>query len=250
MSVKRRIMAHMVAFYPDYGKSLEVARALIEGGASIVEVQFPFSDPSADGPVIQRACKVALERGFSVEWGLKLLKRVKELGDDIPVFLMSYANIVFTRGIKDFLKQLASIGVSGIIVPDLPPDYDEGLYETGREIGIDVIPVATVTVKPHRLEEILAVKPRYLYVALRKGITGERTYIDKRTVAFLDNIRGRDIKILGGFGISERKQVDVLMPHVYAAVVGSAFVREIQRNGENKNPYRSVLNKIRELVGE
>ncbi len=249
MNNNTKIMAHMVAFYPDYEKSLRVACALVDGGASIVEIQFPFSDPAADGPVIQRACKVALEKGFSVKEGIRLAEKVKKMGNDSPVFLMSYANVVFTKGIEDFLRELVSVGVDGIIVPDLPPGYDEGLYEAGKRFGISVIPVITITVGKERLESILSVNPEYVYVALRKGITGQRTIIEETTVSFLDKIRRRGVKILGGFGISEKKQVDALMPHVYASVVGSAFVRQIQENGEDKDPYLPVLNKIRELVG-
>ena len=248
MKDETRIMAHMVAFYPDYDKSLSVACALVDGGAAIVEIQFPFSDPTADGAVIQRACKVALENGFSVKGGLKLVENVVEMGNGVPVFVMSYANLVFTRGIENFLRELVSAGADGLIVPDLPPDYDEGLYETGKRLGINVIPVLTVTVSEKRMEKILTVDPKYVYVALRKGITGEHTDIDKSSISFVDRINKKGIKVLGGFGIAERGQVEALMPHVYAAVVGSAFVREIQRSGEDNDPYPHVLNKIKELM--
>lgn len=247
--MKTRIMTHMVALYPDKEKSLETARALIDGGSSMIEVQFPFSDPTADGTLIQRACKIALKNGFTTAEGFQLIEKIRKL-TAIPVFVMSYANIVFTRGIDAFLGALSDSGAGGIIVPDLPPDYDEGLYETGYKKGLCVVPVTTTTMKTARLESILKTAPEYTYVALRKGITGQLTRIDEHTISFLEKVSKGGTKILAGFGISERKQVENLFPHVYAAVVGSALIKEIQKNGEDRSPYRSVFGKVKELTGK
>ena len=129
------IMAHMVAFYPDLARSRDVARGLAEGGAAYLELQFPFSDPTADGPDIQRACSAALEAGFTVDAGFELTAEI--CGSvRVPVFLMSYANLLFTRGVKRFLAEAAACGVRGVIVPDLPADYDEGLFREAVETGL------------------------------------------------------------------------------------------------------------------
>ena len=130
----------MVAFYPDRPGSLEVARGLADGGCAYLEVQFPFSDPTADGPDIQRACSAALEAGLHRRRRLRAHRRDLPLRE-APVFLMSYANLLFTRGVRRFLADAASRGVRGVIVPDLPADYDEGLFEEAAEAGLAAVPV-------------------------------------------------------------------------------------------------------------
>ena len=129
------IVSHFIAGYPNLKFSFETAlRTLAEGGAAYLEMQIPFSDPSADGPVIEGACREALAGGFKVDDAFPLLQRIrKETG--IPVFLMSYGNILFSRGIPSFVKQAKEAGAAGLIIPDLVYGRDEGLYEEGRPAG-------------------------------------------------------------------------------------------------------------------
>lgn len=258
--MQNRVMAHMVAYYPDKEKSLMVAKALIDGGCSYLEVQFPFSDPSADGVFIQRACKTALAAGFTVERGFKLIgeingyaeNRKQAAGDvafkKVPVFVMSYANLVFFRGVKLFLQDCVSAGVTGVIVPDLPPDSDEGLYSAGKEAGIKVVPVIMPNIKDDRFKMIISHTEEYLYTAIRAGITGKFTEIDSSVLKFLKKVKSSGVKTLAGFGISDRNQVEAVSPFVHAAVAGSAFIKVIEANGESSNPYKAVLSKIKELV--
>jgi tryptophan synthase alpha chain len=237
--MKHRIMAHLVAGYPDEEGSLEAARALIDGGASIIEVQFPFSDPSADGPLIQEACTTALERGFTVQRGYSLLEKIKAYRD-LPLFVMSYAGPVFAKGISNFLKQIKDRGAGGIIVPDLMPGCDEGLYAEGDTLGLPVIPVITPYIGKEREKTIMATHPEYVYVALRTGITGSRTALDEERLDFLKRVgtyktaEGSSVRIMAGFGIKENKQIELLAPHIYASIIGSAFVGRI-RELDNQN---------------
>ena len=244
-----RIMAHMVAFYPDRAASIEVGRGLVEGGCAYLEVQFPFSEPTADGPDIQGACSAALASGFSVTDGFRLLSELRGLAP-VPVFVMSYANLLFTRGIDAFLAECAARGARGVIVPDLPPDYDEGLFSRAESLGLAAVPVLSPTMKGERLARMASLAPEYLYSTLRGGTTGSFTRIDSTSLDFLERIESMafegPVKILGGFGVSTRDQVEALGPRVHAVVVGSAFVREIGKGG---NPYRAVKEKMRELVG-
>jgi tryptophan synthase alpha chain len=217
-------MAHLVAYYPDRESSLEVARALIDGGASYLEFQFPFSDPTADGPAIQRACARALEKGFTVDGGFRLLDRIGRLAK-VPVFVMSYANPVVRRGAKDFVRRCREAGACGIIAPDLPVGSDEGLYAEGKSAGLEIVPVLAPTMTDDRLALIKAAGTGFLYAALRKGITGETTAIGEENLSFLKRVSSPGAKVLAGFGISRRDQVEALAPHVHAVVIGSAFVR-------------------------
>lgn len=225
-----RVMAHMIPYYPNATLSYEVARALVAGGATYLEVQFPFSDPTADGPAIQAACNEALSAGFSVEEGFAFLETLQGEAPQVPVFLMTYASIAVTRGLEDFLTQAKSVGVRGLIIPDLPPDYDESLYDTAAKVGIGVVPVVVTSASPRRLDMITELRTEYVYVALRRGTTGEKTRIEPETLGFLDRLSKHGAKLLAGFGISEPEQVRAIAPHVDAAVVGSAFVRAIAAN--------------------
>ena len=177
MSGTSCIMAHMVAFYPDGARSRDVARGLAEGGASYLEMQFPFSDPTADGPDIQRACSAALDAGFTVDAGFELTAAI--CGSlRVPVFLMSYANLLFSRGVTRFLADAAACGVRGVIVPDLPADYDEGLFQEAARAGLAAVPVLSPSMRDARLARICSLQAEFLYVTLRTGTTGALTELD------------------------------------------------------------------------
>jgi len=240
----------MVAHYPDGAASKEVAAAMIDGGSSYLEIQFPFSDPTADGPAIQTACTQALQHGFDVERGFQLVSSIRCISE-IPIFIMCYGNTLFHGGVGAFIERCAKVGVQGLIVPDLPFDYDEGLYSLSKKYGIDAVPVVAPTITQGRLRAILRDKPRYLYAALRKGITGEITEIGNDNISFLQGIDktagNAKLRILAGFGISRKEQVDLLSPHVHASIVGSAFVRAIMEHGDG-GVYGAVKEKMGELI--
>lgn len=244
-----KLMAHMVAGYPDWERSFEVARALADGGASYIEVQLPFSDPSADGPAIQEACSRALDRGITLDEGFRLVKAIRErIGTE--VFLMSYAGPVFSRGVDRFVARAAELGVTGLIVPDLPFDHDEGLYEAARVRGVAPVPVAVVTLPEERIEQILALEPPFLYASLRRGITGDMTSIGEENIRFLHRFLDRPTEVMGGFGISEASQIEALAGHLHTVVVGSALVRIVTAAAEaGRDPYLPLYQKVTELTG-
>jgi tryptophan synthase alpha chain len=241
----------MVAYYPDRETSLDVARALLDGGTTYLEIQFPFSDPTADGLYIQNACSRALNRGFTLSRGFKLVEDICGLSKT-PVFIMCYANTVFFGGVENFLRRCRDAGAVGLIVPDLPVDYDEQLFETAAARGLHAVPVVSPTVTERRLQSIMAIKPVYIYAALRKGITGKTTIIGNDNVDFLANIRklapDEGVMILAGFGISSRDQLQLLASHVDASIIGSALVRVIMESDPGK-VYEAVKAKMEELLG-
>jgi tryptophan synthase alpha chain len=249
--MRHPLMSHLVAYYPDRDSSLDVARALIDGGSTYLEVQFPFSDPTADGRLIQTACSRALEQGFKTDGGFELIARIRD-HSDIPIFLMCYANTIFYHGIEVFLDRCLNHSVRGIIVPDLPLDYDENLFSLAAERGICAVPVVAPTVREERIRLIAAMRPVYLYAALRKGITGGDTVIGEHNIRFLRRIRsfpgGEDVRILAGFGISKADQISALSSHVHAVIVGSAFIGAITLGGF-ATPYDAVMHKMEELLG-
>jgi tryptophan synthase alpha chain len=250
--IPSRIMAHMVAFYPDRRASFGVARGLAEGGAAYIELQFPFSDPTADGPDIQRACSAALEAGFTVEAGFALASEISRVVE-VPLFIMSYANLLFTRGVKRFLTDARACGARGVIVPDLPPDYDEGLFKTAAELSLAAVPVLSPSMRDTRLSRVGELGAEFLYVTLRTGTTGSFTEIDSPGLSFLSRVarmdHGRQVKILGGFGVSTREQVEAFSPHVHAVVVGSALVRVVAAGGDIGEGVRQKVLALRGAEG-
>lgn len=242
------LMTHMVAYYPDRGRSLEVARAFVDGGASYLEIQFPFSDPSVDGPAIQSACKQALEAGFRVDDGFALVREISRFAGR-PIFVMSYASLVFARGIERFLQDVRKAGASGVIIPDLPLGYDEGLFDFAEASGIEVAAVVSPTVREERLATICARKARYIYASLRTGITGRITTIDEKSFTFLKRIRVYGKRILAGFGVATHEQVKLIAPHVHAVVVGTALIRCIEE-ANSSALYPRLKAKVEELIGK
>lgn len=221
-----KLMSHMVAHYPDWDGAMAVAEGLVAGGSDYLEIQFPFSDPTADGPVIQAACQRALEAGFSVHDGFEFVSRVRSrLG--VPVFLMSYASLVVSRGTEAFIRAGADAGVTGFILPDLPADSDEGAYDAAEKVGSTIMPVVVTTMNPARLDMLRDRSVDYVYVALRRGITGNKTSIGSENLAFLDHVNEIGAKVMAGFGITTNAQVRALESHVYAAIVGTALVRTV-----------------------
>lgn len=224
MNAPIRLMSHLVAGFPDGETSIKVANALVKGGASILEIQLAFSDPSADGPAIQTASTIALENGYSTKKGFETIKKIHEQNPDVPIYVMTYGSLAFTPGVENFVKTAKEAGISGCIIPDLPFDCDEGLTAACEKYGLANIPVAAPSMTKDRLEAMAAKKFPYIYAALRAGITGSETTIDQSTLDFLDTVGRHGSKILGGFGIRTGEQAKVLCKHVHAVVAGSVFV--------------------------
>ena len=252
---KIKLMSHLVAGYPTDELSFEAARALVEGGADILEIQLAFSDPSADGPAIQGACTKVLERGYKSADGLSLIKKIHDAFPKIPIYLMSYGSLVFTPGVKKFCKRASAAGVSGMIIPDLPFDFDEGLTSACKENGMENIPVAAPSMADDRLRKMAGSGFKYIYAALRTGITGSDTTIDDGTIDFIKKVASGGSLVYGGFGISKGAQAKALAPYVEAVVAGSVFVRTIN-DSLSKNPgdkaalYNAVKAKALELTGQ
>lgn len=223
-------MAHLVASFPDWEASLEVGKGLLDGGAAFLEVQFPFSDPTADGPHIQAACDAALQAGFTCERGFELVAALRAC-TEVPIAVMSYANPIFQNGVAGFVRRCREAGAGALIAPDLPPDYDEGVYAAGTDAGVAVVPVVVPTTLPERLRMIVSrAAGKWVYAALRKGITGSYTEIGADNLAFLRAIRALGGQPLAGFGIRDRAQVAALAPHVAYVVVGTWFVQLLRRH--------------------
>ena len=248
-----RLMSHLVAGFPDAETSVALADALVRGGTSILEVQLAFSDPSADGPAIQTASTVALEKGFSTRKGLEIVKRIRDRHPETPIYVMTYGSLAFTPGVENFVVACKEAGASACIVPDLPFDGDEGLTEACRKHGLENIPVAAPSMRRERLDALASRGFEHVYAALRAGTTGSETTIDRATLDFIDAVGAHGSKVLGGFGIRNGEQSRVLCRHVHAVVAGSVFVNLLLERPDTPEGRAEALAaieaKARELSG-
>lgn len=248
MTQKIKLMSHLVAGYPTDDIAFAAAEAMIKGGADILEIQLPFSDPSADGPAIQGACTEVLNRNYRTADGLAFIAKVHKAHPETTIYIMSYGSLIYTPGVDASCKRASEAGVKGMIIPDLPFDHDEGLTAACKKYGMENIPVAAPSMTKERLSKLAHCGFAHIYAALRAGITGSKTTIDSHTIEFLKNAGEGGSKIYGGFGITGGEQSQSLASSVDAVVAGSVFVRIIKANASDKAALvREVEAKAREL---
>ncbi|MEM7234035.1 MAG: tryptophan synthase subunit alpha [Planctomycetota bacterium] len=236
------IMTHIVLGYPSLDESREIIAAMVEAGVDVIEVQIPFSDPTADGPVITQACQAALDNGVTVADAMAFMKEMSSKYET-PFLYMSYTNIAFAYaggpdaedgGLRAFVRDSAAAGAAGMILPDLPPDQDqEGYTEACREFGLHPIYVVSPNTPDRRLEMIRDVSSGFVYSTSRTGTTGKEMDLEMDSLrSFLK--RAHDITGLAlavGFSIRSREQVESLKDDAEIAVIGSHFIRVFEQGG-------------------
>lgn len=234
-SSKLQLMTHIVAGYPDMKTSKNLIKTMADAGADYIEIQIPFSDPMADGPTIMKANQHALDRGVRLEDCFSLMKEMSSKVS-IPLLFMTYANIPFRYGLKDFVDTAADCGASGIILPDLPVDEKDeeilGFFEQCNKRDIDPILVMSPGMSEERLKHTLTYASGMVYCTLKIGITGSEKGEAKASYSLLEKIRSmKDIALAGGFGIKEKSQFKQLENKADVAVVGSHLMRVLDEKG-------------------
>lgn len=231
---KIALMGHIVAGFPSFEASLKAAFGIAQGGAEYLEVQFPFSDPNADGIAIANACEVALQGGFNTDLGFEFIAQLRDKlaqnSLNTKLLIMTYGNILFCYGIKEFLQKAKECGVYGLIVPDLSLDNDEKLFKKAKKLGLENIALIAPLTKPKRMERLSRRSGAFVYVVARNGITGDTTQIDESLMQYVQRVKAHCPKPIAlGFGIQSKEQIDALRGIVPIAIVGSAFVRYIDK---------------------
>lgn len=213
---------------PDLETTAEALRRLDRNGADLIELGVPYSDPLADGPVIQAAATRALGRGVRLEQVLEVVQSVSP-SLQAPIILFTYYNPILSRGIESFLKQIAAAGVRGLVVPDLPLEEVEGLLHPAAAAGIDVTLLVAPTSPKERIKAIAQQSQGFIYLVSVTGVTGMRTQVENRVQDLLTELRSVTDKPIGvGFGISEPSQAQQIMEWgADAVIVGSAFVKRL-----------------------
>ena len=211
---------------PDLKTTAEALRVLDQSGANLIELGVPYSDPLADGPTIQAAATRALQRGVRLDDVLEVVKGVVPQVK-APIILFTYYNPILYRGIESFLKQIAEVGVKGLVVPDLPLEEAESLLKPAADMGIEVVLLVAPTSPRERIEAIAQQSQGFIYLVSVTGVTGMRNQIESRVQDLLTQMRAVTDKPIGvGFGISSPEQAKTVKNWgADAVIVGSAFVK-------------------------
>jgi tryptophan synthase alpha chain len=226
------LMGHVVAGYPSFDICGEMIAVMAEAGVRCIELQLPFSEPMADGPILLKANHEALAHGATYARVMKFAREQSRAWPAIKFLLMTYANPVFRRGVAEFAADLAVAGLKGCIVPDLPYDEDEGLIEALTERGLSWVPVVFPNMGAMRIKNILQKPHALVYIAARTGVTGVKTDMGHDQLSFISQIRGlTPSPVAVGFGIGARAQVDFLQGYSNLAVVGSKALSEYITGG-------------------
>jgi tryptophan synthase alpha chain len=213
---------------PDLETTAAALQILDRNGADIIELGVPYSDPLADGPVIQASATRSLQRGTTLDQVLEMLQAITP-NLRSPIILFTYYNPILHRGVGQFLQQIATAGVAGLVVPDLPLEEAGGLLQPASDLGIDLTLFVAPTSSSERIEAIARSSQGFIYLITVTGVTGIRTQTETRVSDLLKQIRGVTDKPIGvGFGISQVSQArQVKEWGADAVIVGSAFVKRL-----------------------
>jgi tryptophan synthase alpha chain len=226
------LMTHLVLGYPTFAVNREVVAQMAAAGVELIELQIPFSEPVADGPVIARACQESIARSTSVEACLGFAAEMAAAHPKVSFLLMTYYNIVFRLGEAAFLDRARRARIRGLIVPDLPLEEGSGFFRAARLAGIDPILIFAPTSTDTRMHELEAAADGFIYCVARRGVTGAETRFGPELDAYLVRCRAAtDLPLAVGFGIRSREDVDHLLGKADIAVIGSETIRLVDERG-------------------
>lgn len=225
------LMTHIVMGYPDFDESLRTVEAMVENGVDLMELQIPFSEPIADGPVILHANQKALAAGSTVERCFEFAAAVTERFD-IPFIFMTYYNILFRHGTAAFVARMAELGIKGAIVPDLPPEEAEEYLAAMAKHGLDPIFIYSPNTSDERLQYIAEYASGFVYCVARKGVTGANTDFSSDLADYLGRCHGAtELPLAVGFGVKDTNDVQYLSGRADIAVVGTQSIRVYDDEG-------------------
>lgn len=244
------IIPYFMCGYPTARQSVELALAAADGGAGIIELGMPFSDPLADGATIQHAGHVALERGMSIAGCMEVARQVSARSD-VPLLLMGYYNPVLTYGLERFCRDAVSSGVCGLIIPDLPAEESAPLQAAAYQHGLSLVFLIPPTTPDERIAHIARQTAEgpgsFIYCVSLSGVTGSRASLPPHLKGFIERVRGYTkgygIPLAVGFGLSTPEHIAEVTSYADGAVIGSALVNLIDRHEE-----RAQVEAVREYI--
>lgn len=227
--------------WPELGDTERIVAGLVEGGADVIELGIPFSDPIADGPTIQLTSQRALANGVTPAYALDVARRLRASGVEVPLLFMGYYNPVFNYGLEEFAVACADAGIDGLIVPDLPPEESDDLLHACRSNGLHLIYLLAPTSTPERMEAVLERANGFVYLVAVTGITGARSDLAAGIGDYVTRVRGNtDLPLAIGFGISQREHVAQLETQADGVIVASALLDHLEQSTSDNLPQRAA----------
>lgn len=225
------LMTHIVLGYPSFDASYRLVRTMVDAGVDLMELQVPFSEPIADGPVILHANQMALAAGATVQQCIEFGRRVSR-DFAVPFLFMTYYNILFKRGVDRFAAETAAHGLRGAIVPDLPPEEAAEYLTAMEQHGLAPIFIFSPTTPEERMKRLASFSRGFIYCVARKGVTGADTSFSNELQDYLARCRrATRLPLALGFGVKEKADIDYLKGKVDIAVIGTQTIRVMENRG-------------------
>lgn len=234
------LITYITAGDPNIETTEQIIYAKERGGADIIEIGIPHSDPVADGPVIQDAVQRALRAGTKIKDVFKCIERVRK-NTQIPIAFLVYYNMVYAYGIKEFIQKCSQVGVDGLIIPDLPLEEREEIIPFINDTNIALIPLVAPTSKK-RIEKVTKGGDGFIYCVSSMGVTGQRNEFHKDVDVFLQEVRNStNLPIAVGFGISKKEDIIRFKNNADGVIVGSAIIDRIQKSNANIQEVENIV---------
>jgi tryptophan synthase alpha chain len=247
---QKGLICYVVGGYPDPISSEKIIISLIEGGADFIEIGIPFSDPIADGPMIQEASFKALQNGITPDICLNLIRKIRKTYPLLPILIMTYSNILQKRGFKYFMEEAKNAGTDGFILPDMTIEESKDYAYYSKKLGLACVFLVAPNTSDIRIKKTLKVSTGFVYLVSVFGITGMRNSFNNYTLAAIKKIKklsANNNNISVGFGISTPNHVKLMSNNgADAVIVGSAIIQMINRYKDNN--ISNLQNRLKKYV--
>lgn len=244
---KELLSIYFTAGYPTLDSTIDIAEALERAGVDFLEIGFPYSDPVADGPTIQQSSQTALANGMTLKTLFTQLKQLRERVS-IPVFLMGYLNPVLQFGVENFCQACNQVGITGTIIPDLPiEEYEELYQETFEKNGLSAVFLVTPQTSEERIRKIDKLSSNFIYLLSSNSTTGSKLQVQENAEAYFKRVREMKLNqpLVIGFGIHNQETFEKATRYAQGAIIGSAFVK-ILGQANYQNEISNFIQSIRE----
>ncbi len=237
---------YFTAGYPALNDTLRIVRSLDTHGADMIEIGIPFSDPVADGPVIQASSQKAIEKGMTIEILFNQLEKLREI-TQIPVILMGYYNPVYRYGMDNFLKDCKRVGIDGLILPDLPLEiYQKDFKASFDQSDIKNVLLLTPQTPIDRIHQIDETSGGFIYMVSSYATTGVKGEFSEAQIDYFSRIKSMNLRnpLMVGFGISDARGFNTVCQYASGGIIGSAFIRALNENGKMDDKVKNFIQSI------
>jgi len=238
---------YLTAGYPDFNDTVRICEALSESGVDMIEIGFPFSDPLADGPTIQRSSEEALKKGMTLKKVFEQIDLIRK-SVDLPILLMGYLNPILQYGVEAFCKECVKTGVDGCIIPDLPlQDFEENYKHLFATANLKNVLLVTPQSSDERIKELDEASSGFIYAVSSAAITGGNIKFDEARLNYLSRLVSLNLQnpVMLGFGISSKADLKQISQYVSGGIVGSAFIRALS---ESKDVVKTTKQFVQDLA--